>query len=205
MRTVVIGLLSLLFVLSVFAQSRPKISELFESTGRLYLNRNGENYTAEGHWRVDQPAGKGVEIFYFEGPNSLDLFFLQRYDLHKVYEINRKTLKCNSTSVTGSMPSVWGWVAQSTYAGRIVIDGRSYDAWRFTTGGVTLGVAVQPDNADKPAYFERITHSEHYYLHFYTWFQTTPKQSWFDVPSLLFNVTFFFQELLDIRTMNSFF
>jgi len=184
MRIVIVGLLSLLFVVAILAQSRPKISEVFESTGRLDISRNGENYTAEGHWRVDQPANKSVELFYFEGPNPLDLFFLQRYDLGKVYEVNRKTLKCNSSSVTGSMPPVWGWVAQATYAGRIKIGDESYDAWRYTTGGVTLGVAVHLDNADKPAYFERLTHTENVHLRFYTWFTTTPKSSWFDVPTI---------------------
>jgi len=125
-----------------------------------------------------------VCVFRVERPETLDLYFLQRFDLHHDYEVNRKTNKCNVSDETGTMPAVWGWLSMATFHGKVKIDGKDYDSWRYVAGGVTLGIAVDVNNSNDPAYFERITSTEHFYLRFQFFRPAKPHASWFDVPTV---------------------
>jgi len=169
---------------SVLGQTRPNVPEVFEAGGRLYISRSGQNFTGIGHWRVDQPANKAVEDFAFDGPNAVDLYFLERYDLHLDFELNRKPRQCNATSVTGNMPSVWGWISMATYQGKIFINNRLYDVWSYTAGGVTLTIAVDPSSPNTPRYFERKTSTEDVAVHFDSFETNKPHDSWFNIPSI---------------------
>ena len=54
---------------------------------------------------------------------------------------------CNVSSVSGSMPALWSWVAGAQYGGEFRLHGGIVlETWNTTVGGVTLVVGVHsPD------------------------------------------------------------
>eukprot|EP01090_Pellita_catalonica_P020316 TRINITY_DN720_c0_g1_i2.p1 TRINITY_DN720_c0_g1~~TRINITY_DN720_c0_g1_i2.p1 ORF type:complete len:128 (+),score=23.91 TRINITY_DN720_c0_g1_i2:42-425(+) len=109
------------FVCTVFcaAPPRPAPSETFEAIGTMEIRRNGTKYIGDGAWRVDQPSGKSAVFFEFLEHRILDVYDLARYDLEKEYEILSNNISnCVETTLTGSMPKIWSWVALAEFKGK---------------------------------------------------------------------------------------
>jgi len=179
-------LFALLLVAVAYAQVRPRPSEIFEAEAFLVVKRGNDTFHGAGRWRVDQPDGKAREQFRFDirHQGRMDYDFLQRYDLGKDYEITGNPEKCNFTTVTGKMNPVWGFVQLSTFKGKINVDGRTLDIWAYTTGGVTLSLAVGTQAPNVPVTMERKTPTETVSLHFRRFHTVKPHPVWFTVPPL---------------------
>jgi len=173
-------------VAAVYGQVRPKPAEIFESEAFINVKRGNDTFDGEGKWRVDQPDGKAREQFRFDirHKGKMDYDFLQRFDMGKEFEIAGNPERCSSKNVTGKMPAVWGWLQSATYKGKVTIRNRSFDLWSFSTGGVTLSLAVHPTNVNIPVIFERKTPSEEVAIHFINFHTAKPHPVWFTVPPL---------------------
>ena len=169
----------LLCIQSAFGQTRPLISEVFESAA---IQITSGTVVSEGvaNLIVDQPDGKARQLFAFHSGPAYEI--ITRYDLGEIFLIDRP--ECDVTPpVTVTMPTMWGWVAQATFAGPMVIDHITVDVWKYTAGGVALTVAVRAEDANTPVFFERTTSTESFTLHFLNWRTDKPDPNLFNVHS----------------------
>ena len=131
-RSVMTGLVvfaGLLCAQSAFGQTRPHLSEVFQSpvTIEITTGTGADAETVEGVGEVthDQPAGKAREFYHFEdGPPSETI---TRYDLGKIFHFDPP--ECDVTVVTGTMPLFWDWVAQSKQGDAVEVNGISGTLW----------------------------------------------------------------------------
>ncbi len=93
--------------------------------------------------------------------NPEQYFFLQRFDLGKVYEYQRdhkSNNTCVDRSVSGNMPKVWGFLDQAKYAGQHEFKHRKYELWRTSFGnGKFVELSVSKGHEDRPALFVRVS------------------------------------------------
>lgn len=108
---------------------------------------------------VLQTDDKGLEHMHFEH-NPEQYFFLQRFDLGKVYEFQRdhkSNNTCVDRAVSGHMPKVWGFLDQAKYAGQHEFKHRKYELWRTSFGnGKFVELSVAKGHEDRPALFVRV-------------------------------------------------
>ncbi len=149
----------------------------------------GVNDDVHSVWAVLQTDNKGLEHMHFEH-NPEQYFFLQRFDLGKVYEY-QKDHKSNNTcvdrSVTGAMPKVWAFLQNAKYVGEHTFKKRKYDLWREDFGkGKQIDLAVQVGHEDRPGILYRRDHNSELIYEFFA-FKHIDKfhnASIFDVPKI---------------------
>jgi len=162
----------LLCAQSAFGQTRPQLSEVFQSPVTIRITTGADIVEGVGQVTFDQPAGKAREFYAFEdGPPSE---IVTRYDLGKIYRFVAP--ECDVTEVTGTMPLFWGWVATAKQGAPVVIDGTTYTTWvsTGTAPNPTQTVAATNDGT-APAYYEESTPERTVRITFLKW-QTTFKE-----------------------------
>jgi len=162
----------LLCAQSAFGQTRPQLSEVFQSPVTIRITTGADIVEGVGQVTFDQPAGKAREFYAFEdGPPSE---IVTRYDLGKIYRFDAP--ECDVTEVTGTMPLFWGWVATAKQGAPVVIDGTTYTTWvsTGTAPNPTQTVAATNDGT-APAYYEESTPERTVRITFLKW-QTTFKE-----------------------------
>jgi len=175
-------LFTILFVTFVFSQKVPAVSEVFDSEGFATLALPNERpVVGQLRWASDQPTGRAVEHYVYNGTNDHDTFYLQRYDLGKVYTIELGQ-PCQISSVTGKMPSYWSWIDLASYKGHDTYRGRPTDIWQATVGYATLRLDVWSDRPDIPARFSRSAPQGNVTVDFDNFIPMTPPDSHFVVP-----------------------
>jgi hypothetical protein len=163
---------------------RPQVSEVFSATLKVEVKERERTLHGEGVYFVNQPKGLGLERYSFQGHPTYDHHLLQRYDLNHTYFIGSPSnhSHCESHSVEGPMPAIWGWISQATYQGRKHYHDVEYDVWQYTQGYASLWIAVTPKDPNTPVWTGRnSTHREvnHHYMH---WSTKTPDPDHFHVP-----------------------
>lgn len=139
------------------APPKPKLPDVFES--RVYVDLHMHNETmnvtirADGWWALDEPDGKALEDYRFAGHHEEDIFFLQRYDTGFVYEVRDD--KCDRRAVNGTIPPVWGWLAQATYQGQHKFGNQVVDLWEAQIGYANVSVGVDTKDANLPLFYAR--------------------------------------------------
>merc|ERR1711974_184803 len=86
--------LALAIACAAAQQTRPKLSETFESKGFVQIKHNGTLFFGEGWYHVSQPDGKALEAYAFGGAEHLNVYELQRFDKGKAFEI-----RCPSSGI----------------------------------------------------------------------------------------------------------
>jgi hypothetical protein len=89
--------------------------------------------------------------------------------------------KCDGHQLDGNMPALWNWVANGTYAQK-VISGQTYDAWSLTMGYATLTIAI--DAKSNPAWFIREGPQRSVSINFIDWTPSITHPEVFDVPTV---------------------
>jgi len=177
--------IALLFV-CVLSQEppRPKLSEVFEAKVRVEIRRDHVSYWGNGAYIVDQPAGKGLERYHFEGHPELNHHYLQRYDMHRTFVIGSPTnaSECTTHEVEGPMPAIWEWIEHANYTGQRHLHNNVYDVWEFTAGYATMWIAVSPSDVNRPAFVGRRSEQREFNLVFDEWHIYTPNPNVFAVP-----------------------
>jgi len=164
----------LLSVQPAFGQTRPQLSEVFQSPVTIQIT-TGTGAGADivegvGQMTFDQPAGKANEFYAFEdGPPSE---IITRYDLGKIFRFDPP--ECDVTEVTGTMPLFWGWIAQAKQGDAVVIDGVSYTTW-VGPGLDPIQTVAATNDGSAPAYYEERTPERTVRITFLKW-QTTFKE-----------------------------
>ena len=161
----------LLCAQSAFAQTRPQLSEVFQSPVTIQITgAEGEVSEGVGDVAFDQPAGQARERYLFHGGPPSEI--ITRYDLGKVFTIDPPA--CDVTAVTAPMPLTWGWVATAKQGTSFLIDGVFYTEWVSTgTGEPSKTVAAtSAAGTNIAAYYEVRTPEKTVKLTFLNW-QTT--------------------------------
>jgi len=117
-------------------------------------------------------------------PNNhhLDVYRLDRYDLHKKYEVLGNGT-CHVRNTEGKLPAVWEWIQLAYYDGTQWLYGKNYEVWVFHTGYAKVGVAVDASNPDRPIYLFVNSTESNVTIKLTTWNTATPKESTFAVPT----------------------
>jgi len=172
------------FITLSLAQNRPQVSEVFTGKVKIEVKERERTLFGDGVYIMNQPEGKGVERYVFPGHPTYDHHLLQRFDLNLTFTIGRPSnhSHCKSHKVDGTMPSVWGWVAQSDYKGRKHYHGRDFDVWEFTGGFATMWIAVDPSAPNTPVWVGRNSSHKEVNLHFQEFNTNTPDPNHFKVP-----------------------
>jgi hypothetical protein len=158
----------LLCVQSAFAQTRPQLSEVFQSLVTIQVTgADAEISEGVGEVAFDQPAGKARERYLFHGGPPSEI--ITRYDLGKIFSIDPPA--CDVTEVTGPMPLSWGWIATAKQGAPVVINGISYTTWVSPDVDEQKTVATTSDGLT-PAYYMVSTPEKTVRLTFLNW-QTT--------------------------------
>lgn len=178
------ALIALIAVAS--AQQRPVISEDFYSQVNTELHTTDNVLFGQGHWAIDTTANVGIENYQFQDQRHGGKFFvvnLQRYDLGKLYEVASYDRHCNVTSVSGSMPSTWGWVAQANYSGTFDYHGITLQSWKLSIAGVTLTLGVNQNNVNIPVTYDQQSTSGELFVNFQFFNASTNfNHNIFDIP-----------------------
>jgi len=164
------------------------ISEVFSSSVTLRIEIfNLTVIQGEGVWIASQPHGKSLEKFVmrnFDHQNE-NVFRLQRFDLHKSFEIfgfGSRNFSCIERNEEGDMPLLWGWLQTASYAAK-VINGHDYDVWSVTKGYATVSVAVVSSAVNTPVYLTVTTPARSTQIKFETFDSDPPREAHFDVPA----------------------
>jgi len=175
-------LLALLLVGLVLSQKVPAVSEVFYSAGIATLTLpNMRPVTGPLRWSSDQPTGRALERYDYDNGSEHNTFYLQRYDLGKLYTIELKE-PCQISNVTGRLPAYWSWLDIASYKGRSTYRGRATDIWEATLGYATNGIAVYTDRPDVPVQFWRKSPQGDVSIDFDTFVPDRPPETVFDVP-----------------------
>jgi len=144
--------------------------------------------TLEGNGIIgaDQKGNRAVERYDIrpDPVHQIHELFLQRYDLGKEYFLTSEDpTQCHVQGVNGTMPPVWGWLANATYTGQINWHGMNLDNWEFRFSGDAIALAVASNNPNVPVLQSRESiHSTVRYF-FRQFNNTVPDSSFFTVPS----------------------
>jgi len=165
----------LLCVQSAFGQTRPVLSEVFQSPVAIQIT-TGAGADADivegvGEVTFDQPAGQAREFYKFHSGSPSEI--ITRYDLGEIFSIDPP--RCEATEVTGTMPLFWQWIAQAKQGNSVEIDDITYTEWVSTGVGGDLKTVAATNDGTRPAYYEVTTPERTVRLTFLNW-QTTFKQ-----------------------------
>merc|ERR1711974_10934 len=178
--------LALAIACAAAQQTRPKLSETFESKGFVQIKHNGTLFFGEGWYPVSQPDGKALEAYAFGGAEHLNVYELQRFEKGKAFEIihagHDKTPNCHTKSLTGKMPQLWDWVEKADYVRNFTANGSKFDLWGYKTAGITLEVAVPVGYPDILAYFGRFSAGNEFSYYIEQWKTDKPHSTWFEIP-----------------------
>eukprot|EP01087_Luapelamoeba_hula_P016193 TRINITY_DN496_c0_g1_i1.p1 TRINITY_DN496_c0_g1~~TRINITY_DN496_c0_g1_i1.p1 ORF type:complete len:200 (-),score=36.55 TRINITY_DN496_c0_g1_i1:18-590(-) len=186
MKVVFSVFLALAFIALAAAETRPKISEDFQATGKATLKIGPQTHSGQGVWAQNYKAKMAREVFEFNGTSSshLDYSILLRYDLHKAYTITTKpTNHCVADAVTGELPEAWSWVEKAKFTKKEKVNGIESDVWEYAVGGVKFILAVRTAHTNEPVAFSRTTSQENILISFDSWKSSAPASSFFTVPS----------------------
>ena len=162
----------LLCAQSAFAQTRPQLSEVFESLVTVQVTgAGGEVSEGVGEVAFNQPAGQARERYLFHGDPPTEI--LTRYDLGKIFSIDPPS--CDITEVAGPMPLTWGWIAGAKQDGAVVINGIPYTEWVFRDVDGSQKTVAATSDGTIPAYYQVSTPEKTVRLTFLNW-QTTFNQ-----------------------------
>jgi len=174
-------LLLVLFLAVVYAQTRPRIPEIFVAQVRvIYETKESGRVEGEGAWAANQPNGTAVEHFRFEQTHITE-YLLQRYDLGVDYRVENET-RCFRYTVEGKLPPYWDWINNATFAGRSVIDRQSVDVWEQKTGYSSLTIAVLSGDVNHPVAYWRVNPQRNSTIFFAQFNARTPSPFYFTVP-----------------------
>lgn len=135
------------------------------SSSRLFCTGKIHHLQGEGFWGIEVNGtltpgkggtGLGVEDFHF--PGGVRMFFLERFDLERDFEISsRNHSKCASRTSTGSMRNPWAWIATATFDGTRGHGNHIVDIWNNTfvgkRGVVDVAVGVSASDTTRPRFF----------------------------------------------------
>ena len=156
-------------VQSASAQTRPQLSEVFQSLVTIQVtNADAEISEGVGDVAFDQPAGKARERYLFPGGPPAEI--ITRYDLGKIFTIDRPA--CDVTEVTGPMPTSWGWIAQAKQGDSVVINDIIYTEWFSTALDEPQRTVATTSDGTIPAYYVVSTPEKTVKITFLNW-QTT--------------------------------
>jgi len=158
------------------APNPPTISEVFSSNVQVYItDQDGNHSIGNGVWTADQPNGKGVERHVFSDHTEEHL---DRFDMHRSFDVFNS--KCDGHQIDGTMPALWTWVQNATYAQK-TINGKTYDSWAFVMGYASLTLAV--DDQGTPVWLIREGPQLTISINFLNWTPSVTNPEIFDVPT----------------------
>ena len=172
----------LLSVQSAFAQTRPQLSEVFQSLVTVQVTGAGGEITeGVGEVAFNQPAGQAHERYLFPGDPPTEI--ITRYDLGKIFTIEQPS--CDVTEVTLPMPLFWGWIAQAKQGDSVDINGVTYTQWVSTgTVGQPQQVVAATPEGTIPAFYQVTTPEQTVRITFLNWHPTfDPKKNALKPPS----------------------
>jgi len=176
--------LLLICILCEALPPRPNISETFEIKGAMSVQvPNGPILRGEAFWAVDQPSARGVEIFRFKAYPQTDIYLLQRYDLHTLYDMggaNRS--ECAHHPLSGDMPEVWDWVSRANYSGQQQVHDRYLNIWQSNEGFGIVQFGVSDDQPNIPVWISRTSHNRVFSIWINDWKERVVHKDVFDVP-----------------------
>lgn len=172
--------------IAVAQPPKPNLPEVFE--GRIFvevrISHNGDNTTlrSEGWWAIDEPQGKGIEDYRFEGTNGEhDVVLLQRFDLGAIYDV-QSIDECTRHAVNGTMPAVWGWLSQASFKGEEKFGPESVNVWSAQIGYAEMIVGVDARDNTRPVFVVRKGEQREVVIWFRYFVARTPNQGLFMVP-----------------------
>lgn len=174
--------------------ARPIIPETFEAVGSSHHRSHNDSTWGFGRWAIDQPNGHGIENWEYDehAHHRFHVHLLERYDLSKAFTITRDhehKLHCRSHEVKPPMPQHWLWIKDAHYIGKHHIGEHVYDQWSWKNAGISLTVSVHEEHPNRPYWFERRSHSEHFEIHFARFEDKAPNATWFVVPDICKNAS----------------
>jgi hypothetical protein len=178
--TVLVVLALLLCAESAFGQTRPIISEVFQSPLAIEVTTGGEISEGWGYVSFDQPAGKAREFYAFESGQTHEI--LTRYDLGKIFTI-ANLRECDVTEVTGTMPPTWAWIQQAKQGPTEVIDGITVVSWigaSATPPLLTIWTTIEDHTV--PVFLDVVTPERSVRVRFLNWRTSTPNPHLFNTP-----------------------
>ena len=155
-----------------FAQTRPILSEVFQSRVIIQITTGADVVEGEGELVYNQPAGQADEFYEFDDGSSSEI--ISRYDLGKIFTID--STGCDVTTATGSLPLFWGWVANAKQGAGVVIDGVEYTTW-VSTGTDERKTLAATNDGTIPAYYEDSTLDRTVRITFSKWKPTFKKNA----------------------------
>jgi hypothetical protein len=154
--------------------------------GQVEFHHHDMHQFGEGHFACDQPLQKAVEAYHFdEFHQELNTYFLQRFDLHRIFDIDPKDHKeCNIRVLPSNetLPSIWAWTAVATYKGQDVVRNKHADVWIFQAPGISLEVGMDTKDNTRPFFYARDSAQGRVVFTFDTWDARQPAPELFEVP-----------------------
>jgi len=160
---------------------RPAPSEAFQANVNVAFHEGRRQFHGKGVYIVDQKIGKAVEDYDFKGTRE-PFYSLQRYDLGFVYDYDGT--QCTASTVSGSMPPVWGWISQAKYGGQHKLGNKVIDLWRADLGQhVRVALGVLSTSANTPVFVDSEHRGGKEHIEFTSWSTTNLNTTAFNVPS----------------------
>jgi len=167
--------------------TRPVPPESFGSKVVVEFHFGQMNRIGEGVWEIDQPNGRAMENYTFEGHNDSDVFHLQRFDLHKEFNLDslNKT-NCHVNPLNGTFQPIWAWVAQAKYSGVRKVRSVDVDTWTTQVAGTTftIGVEANAQNPNAPYFWSSHDSRGDFFVIFNQFTPGAPPEKDFAVPTV---------------------
>jgi hypothetical protein len=103
-----------------------------QSSTSTYITTVNETLIGDGHeYRdaINQRTRIHAEFKASPNPDEHYLTVIERYDKGTVYTISSPPGTCNKKTVTGKMPTKWGWLVNATYSGIVKVRNFPCDLW----------------------------------------------------------------------------
>lgn len=174
-RLVVLALL--LCAQSALGQTRPRLSEVFQSPVTIQITTGTDDAaeTVKGKGEVTANGSQVNEFYTFKGSSNLEI--ISRYDLGEIFTISPP--RCDVEEVEDTDPpfvSFFGWVANAKMGGADEVNGITGTTWVSTgTLPAPTRVLLATNEGDTPLYYEERTPERTVRIIFLD-YQTTFKQ-----------------------------
>eukprot|EP00731_Ephydatia_muelleri_P023593 Em0015g1176a len=183
-----VAVLACVFVLcSAQPPPVPKIPETFYSSVYVELHSAEGTLFGRGNFAQDFNAGHLVENATTD--DGTDYLGLALYDKGEDYVYRAPkgaTPSCQSRSLSGTIPSYWGWVANATFRGYFPdpYTHRNLSVWYFEPGfGTRFELGVSEQDPNLPVFNNLYRTSGDSKVYFFSFYAVTPASGNFTVPA----------------------
>ncbi|KAL5478142.1 hypothetical protein EMCRGX_G025031 [Ephydatia muelleri] len=183
-----VAVLACVFVLcSAQPPPVPKIPETFYSSVNVELHSAEGTIFGRGNFAQDFNAGHLVENATTD--DGTDYLGLALYDKGEDYVYRAPkgaTPSCQSRSLSGTIPSYWGWVANATFRGYFPdpYTHRNLSVWYFEPGfGTRFELGVSEQDPNLPVFNNLYRTSGDSKVYFFSFYAVTPAPGNFTVPA----------------------